>query len=209
MGTATARRYARGFSPIVAFADNAQPDVAALAPHCAVDEHVYCAGWRSPVPPGWQLHAEGCYLQMVWQGADTAPGPGSGAGGDIVVLGPHHVERMCALAWATNPGPFDTRTREMGEYVGLFDGERLVAMAGERFRAGVLQEVSAVCTDPAYQGRGLARRLVQHLVRRQRARALTPFLHVAQANSRATALYEGLGFRAVQEIPIRVLSRLG
>jgi len=33
-GTATARRYARGFPPIMAFADAAQPDLAALAPRC-------------------------------------------------------------------------------------------------------------------------------------------------------------------------------
>ena len=33
-GTDTARRYARGFSPIMGFADPQRPDFAAFAPHC-------------------------------------------------------------------------------------------------------------------------------------------------------------------------------
>src|SRR3954451_22185493 len=40
-GSGDARRYARGFSPIVAFADARQPDFASLAPHCAAGEHFF------------------------------------------------------------------------------------------------------------------------------------------------------------------------
>ena len=70
-GTAGARRYAAGFSPIVAFENPADPDVAALAPHCAPGERLYCADWSGPVPAGWRLEVETAMLCMVWGG--TAP----------------------------------------------------------------------------------------------------------------------------------------
>jgi hypothetical protein len=45
-GAGAARRYARGFSPILAFADPRQPDFSALAPYCEAGEHFYCEGRR-------------------------------------------------------------------------------------------------------------------------------------------------------------------
>src|SRR6185312_13052729 len=50
----------------------------------------------------------------------------------IQPLTAEHVEQMLALVELTRPGPFFRRTIEFGGYVGIFDGERLVAMAGER-----------------------------------------------------------------------------
>jgi len=49
----------------------------------------------------------------------------------------------------------------------VFEGERLIAMAGERMQAGQLREVSGVCTTPERQGRGLALRLMNRLIRRE------------------------------------------
>ena len=43
-GTDDARRYAQGFSPIVAFANVERPNFAALAAFCEPCEHFYCAG---------------------------------------------------------------------------------------------------------------------------------------------------------------------
>ncbi len=40
-GHGKARRYARGFSPIVGFADANSPDFDALAAHCKPGEHFY------------------------------------------------------------------------------------------------------------------------------------------------------------------------
>ena len=45
-----------------------------------------------------------------------------------------------------------------------------------------MREISGVCTHPEFQGRGLARRLVAELVRRELGRDQTPFLHVLRAN---------------------------
>jgi predicted GNAT family acetyltransferase len=112
-----------------------------------------------------------------------------------------------ALAKLTNPGPFGIRTPELGEYFGYFEGDRLIAMAGERFCAGDLQEVSGICTHPEAQGRGLARRLTELVVRRELARGETPFLHVVSTNAKAIALYERIGFTIAREVPVRIVSR--
>jgi hypothetical protein len=44
-GTATARRYAAGFTPIIGFADNGNPDLAGQRVHCSPGEKFYCGGW--------------------------------------------------------------------------------------------------------------------------------------------------------------------
>ncbi len=203
VGTEDARRYAPGWSPIAAFADMAQPNFAALAPHCAPGEHLYCSGWTGAAPAGWVIHAEATLIKMVW----TGPAPAADAGAAASRLGPEHVPQMLELVALTKPGPFGPRTIELGEYFGAFDGPRLVAMAGERMFAGPLREVSGVCTHPDFQGRGLARRLMQVLVRREMRRDETPFLHVMRDNRSAHDLYERMGFRDRQEQVVRVLSR--
>jgi ribosomal protein S18 acetylase RimI-like enzyme len=55
-------------------------------------------------------------------------------------------------------------------------------------------EISAVCTDPAHRGRGLATRLVRAVAAGIRRRGETPFLHTAASNSTAIRLYESIGF---------------
>jgi len=125
---------------------------------------------------------------------------------DAVMLGPRHVPQTLELTALTHPGPFGPRTIELGDYFGCFDGETLVAMAGERMHAGTLREISGVCTHPDFQGRGLARRLMTALIRRQLQRGETPFLHVMRDNSGAHRLYERMGFRDYCETVVRVVS---
>jgi ribosomal protein S18 acetylase RimI-like enzyme len=201
-GTGDARRYAKGFSPIVGFRDAQQPDLAALAPFCEPGEHFYCDIWSGAAPDGWQIDNEARMLKMVWEGAepvdDEAP--------DAIALRAGHAAQAVELATLTNPGPFGLRTIEMGEYFGYFDDSRLIAMAGERMAAGPLHEVSGICTHPEFRGRGLARRLTSKLVRRQMRRGETPFLHVMSANTGAQALYEKMGFRSYRETVVRVIS---
>lgn len=201
-GSGRALRYARGFSPIVGFEDNDDPDFAALAPFCEAGERFYTDGWSGPAPAGWRIEVESTMRKMVWAGAppeeDAAPG--------AVLLSPVHAQRALDLALLTRPGPFGLRTPELGEYFGVFEGERLLAMAGERMTAGPWREVSGVCTDPGAQGRGLARALVLKLVRRQLARGEKPFLHVMSDNARAIGLYERMGFRTYRESVVRVVA---
>ena len=198
-----ARRYARGFSPIIGFADQARPNFAALSPVCEPGEHFYTDGWSGIAPSGWRIEVEATMFKMIWEAA----APADDAAPDAVPLGPEHAAQALALAELTRPGPFGLRTIELGEYFGVFDGERLIAMAGERMHAGALREISGVCTHPDHQGRGLARRLMLKLIRRQMQRDETPFLHVMSSNVGARQLYERMGFRNYKESVVRVVSR--
>lgn len=201
-GTDDARRYARGFSPIVGFADKERPNFAALTPYCQSDEQFYCDGWAGKVPVGWHVDAESTMFRMVWESSmpalDEAP--------DAVPLGPEHAQQAFELATLTHPGPFGPRTIELGDYFGFFDGQRLLAMAGERMQADGLREISGVCTHPDFQGRGFARRLMAKLLRRQMQRNETPFLHVMRDNDGAHRLYQRMGFRDYLESVVRVVA---
>lgn len=202
-GTEAARRYARGFSPIIGFPDPHRPDFAALEPFCAPDEQFYCDIWSGTPPAGWRVEREATMVKMIWD----APMPDEDAAPDAIALGPEHSARAYELAKLTNPGPFGPRTPELGEYFGFFEGDLLIAMAGERMEAGSLREISGVCTRPGFTGQGLAGLLTLKLVRRQMERGLTPFLHVMTANTGARRLYEKLGFRNYLETVVRVVSR--
>lgn len=204
VGGAQVRRYAPGYSPIVAFADPSAPDFDALAALCAPGEPFYCAEWAGPPPPGWRLEAETTMLRMVWD----APPPAADDTLDARPLGPADAATALALATRTRPGPFGPRTIELGEYFGCFDeAGALLAMAGERLALTPWREVSGVCTEPAQQGRGFARRLMNLLLRRQLARGEQPFLHVMSANTGAHGLYRRMGFRVVAEPVVRVVVR--
>jgi len=202
-GAGNVRRYAQGFSPILGFANPAEPDFAALEKICAPGESFYCDIWTGTPPPGWQVEKEATMFKMVW----SAALPGSDAAPDAVPLRPEHAAQAVELAKLTNPGPFGIRTPELGEYFGYFDGDRLIAMAGERMCAGDLHEVSGICTHPDFQGRGLAKKLTLKLIRRQMQRGKTPFLHVMSHNTGARALYDKMGFRNYRETVVRVIAR--
>lgn len=203
-GGPTAKRYAHGYSPIAAFADVAQPDFAALAPHVQPGEALYLGGFTGPVPGGWTLEFDSTMFQMVWDG----PAPDARAI-DAVPLDTRHADAMVALAELTHPGPFGPRTVEMGRYLGVIEDGRLVAMAGERMHAGRLREVSGVATHPDRQGRGLARALMERLLKEEIARGEIPFLHVMRNNEHARALYRRMGFREHRELAVRRIARNG
>jgi ribosomal protein S18 acetylase RimI-like enzyme len=146
------------------------------------------AGLTTPPPEGWPLTFQIDGVQLVDDGVTGVPDP------DAVRLTAADVPEMLALVERTRPGPFLPRTIEMGTYLGVRDGGALVAMAGERLHPPGWTEISAVCTDAAVRGRGLASRLVRALVHGIRERGEQPFLHAA-ADNPAIGLYESLGFR--------------
>ena len=205
VGQGDVRRFAPGFSPIVGFADPANPRLDALVPFCEVGEQFYCDGWSGPVPAGWQVDAEARMQKMIWR----APMPAQDEAPEAVRLSQAQLPQILELVGLTRPGPFGPRAIELGEYYGLLEpgSGRLMAMAGERCAAGPLREISGVCTHPDFQGRGLARRLMAKLIRRQMERAETPVLHVMSVNEGAIALYRRMGFDAHRESVVRVVSR--
>ena len=97
------------------------------------------------------------------------------------------------------------------------DGDRLVAMAGERMRLPGHVELSAICVHPQARGRGHAAVLTLSLMRHAFARGDVPFLHVRPDNIGAVALYKRLGFETRRELVVvgdgrcerRMESRLG
>jgi len=204
VGTDQVRRYAAGYSPLIGARATDAPDLVALGEFCRPGEQFYLSGWTGDVPTGWRLDVDASMEQYV----RLDPAVPEGAP-DARRLGREHVPQALALVKRTLPGPFAERTIELGEFYGLFDGDQLVAMTGERMHAGALREVSAVCTHPDYQGRGLARRVMNEVIRRQLARGEVPFLHVMSANSAARRLYEMMGFRRHQTLSVRAVTFVG
>ncbi|MDI5972341.1 GNAT family N-acetyltransferase [Streptomyces sp. SL13] len=140
-------------------------------------------------PPGWEVAFRIRGVQMLGDGVAGAPAP------EAVPLGAADVPEMLDLVERTRPGPFLERTVELGGYLGIRRGGALVAMAGERLHLPGWTEISAVCTDPAFRGQGLAGRLVAAVAAGIRARGGRPMLHAAGDNTGAIRLYESMGFR--------------
>lgn len=152
-------------------------------------------------PDPWKAVGAIDLVQMIGDRVTAADCP------EAIPLGAADVPEMLELVAQTEPGPFLTRTIELGDYLGIrCDGE-LVAMAGERFRLDDWTEISAVCTRPDHRGRGLASRLVGALMVGIQLRSHGAFLHVLSTNTGAIRLYEQLGFRVRQTASLIVVTR--
>ncbi|SEB06644.1 GNAT family N-acetyltransferase [Pedobacter hartonius] len=117
------------------------------------------------------------------------------------------VPAMLSLTGQMKPGPFFEKTIDFGHYHGIFSNDILVAMAGQRFHPGAFAEISGVCTHPDFTGKGLARQLLLHQIKRIMENDETPFLHVTGTNLNAIKLYESIGFVARTEIYIHILRK--
>jgi ribosomal protein S18 acetylase RimI-like enzyme len=183
-------RYPADVSPF--FAMPAWPDDADWADAAALvgpGGLLPLTGVQGPPPPGWEMMARGAGLQMTGEDLAVAADP------EAVVLGPADVPEMLDLVARTKPGPFLPRTVELGTYLGIRRRGGLVAIAGERLHPPGWTEISAVCTDAAWRGQGLATRLTRAVGAGIRARGEIPFLHAAAGNTPAIRLYQELGFR--------------
>ncbi|KIF03802.1 GCN5 family acetyltransferase, partial [Streptomyces sp. RSD-27] len=156
------------------------------------DREVWLTGLPTP-PPGWETVRciPGVQLDGRAVRAEASP--------EAVLLGPADVAEMTELVRLTEPGPFLPRTIELGAYLGVRRGGRLVAMAGERMRPPGWTEISAVCTHPDHRGQGLAALLIRAVAAGIRQRGDVPFLHAAADNTNAIRLYESMGFALRRE----------
>ncbi len=118
----------------------------------------------------------------------------TGCYGKIELLSDHRAKDLSSLVNFVQPGYFREKTKNMGDYFGIFRNHALIAVAGERMQMEGFTEISAVVTHPDWTGRGLAGQLVAHIANKNLLANRIPFLHVDKENTRAVALYEKLGF---------------
>lgn len=161
----------------------------------------------SRVPVGWELEPLEVLAQMDCPRHLPVPD-----GPDVVPLGDAQRGDVLELTALVYPHYFRPRTMDLGRYFGMYmpddGGEvRLAAMIGERLGAPGFREMSAICTHPAFLGRGYARRLTAILTNETLARGDLPFLHVSQRNARAVQLYERMGYHLRRTIPFWSLRR--
>lgn len=201
-GGPLARRFPAEVSPFAAVSEPSGVGFEALrALVPAEDQIALVRAEPFEAPPPFVTEMRGTVLQMILGDPFVAVKPGP----EPVVLGAADIGEMLDLTARTRPGPFGPRTIEFGGYIGLRLDGALVAMAGERMRFGEFAEISAVCVDPAHQGRGYATLLMERIARRIQERGQTPFLHVFSDNAGAIALYEKLGFVGRRRLHMAVL----
>lgn len=151
-----------------------------------------------PWPQKWAVIETVTVSQMV-----CLRTPKAARGGEQVVsLGVPDIPQMMALTKLTRPGPFEQKTLLFGHYEGVYHGDQLIAMTGQRMNPKPYAEISAVCTHPDFLGRGLATLLMSRQIHRMQSAGETPFLHVRADNERAIKVYTELGFEKRREILI-------
>jgi predicted GNAT family acetyltransferase len=154
------------------------------------------------IPQPWQTLDMVLCLQMIYTG-EVIPVDETA----LVVLTDKHIPQMLELTKLTNPGPFFQRTIDFGHYRGVFDENKLVAMAGQRMHPSPYAEISAVCTHPDHTGKGYARLLLQYHINRIISEGNIPFLHVKANNERPIKVYEKMGFETRRELNFYVLNK--
>ncbi len=185
-----AARFRPDVSPFCGIANEDAASWAGLAEVLGDDGVGVFMGPRlSRIPDGWECLLEEIATQWVAESLPAAPTI------ETTVLGPQDAQEMVELATLTEPGPFLEATVETGRYVGVRRDGRLIAMAGERLRAGDWVEVSGVCVHPSAQREGLGAALTLSVAERIRSGGERAMLHVRQGNDNAVALYRKLGFR--------------
>ena len=201
-----AARYLPDVSPIAAVADQSAEALAELATFVEPGQVVAVVDPGEPPTDLWRLAT----VVPLTQWFCPEPIPEQPTDLDWVELGDAESPEMYRLVKETDPGPFESRTHMLGDYVGVIREGRLVAMAGERICLQGYREVSAVCTDPAFTGRGYAQILVREIAVRQQRRGAVPFLHVrigSPAEAQASKVYANVGFVRRKEVGMAILVR--
>ncbi len=157
---------------------------------------------ESPLPPGTVAQMTTLGVQMVAQKLEPLDPPSN-----VERLTAADAPEMRALADLTKPGPFKGRTHELGQFWGVKENGKLVAMAGERMKLPGYTEVSGVCTHPDVRGKGYAGLLSRTVATQIQKRGETPMLHAYASNTAAVKLYEALGFVLRCHVTVTALAR--
>lgn len=194
IGSGKARRYRSDIGPLAATQDRSRESQADLA--ALVRQHgslfiveLEQEARQAMEPDGTRVAKRRQGIQLVFSGERPALDDAA-----LVRLDRDHYPQMLELARLTEPGPFADSTADLGQFWGMFEEGRLVAMAGQRMRVPGYVEVSGVCTLPQVRGRGLASRLMRKVIADILDEGRVPFLHSYADNESALALYGHLGF---------------
>lgn len=197
-GTALIQRYPAEVLRIAGCADPASADLHELEQWVKPGEKIFIIGDIPPVPENWTNFVNIDCVQMVCPELKPLPAKEKAP---IKLLGAEDHEEMIALVNLVQPGFFFRNTYQLGDYFGIRQKGKLVALAGERLKMTGLTEVSAVVTHPDYTGRGYAQQLVAHVAAKNFDEGNFPFLHFVTTNSRARKVYELVGFQERRIIP--------
>ncbi len=148
------------------------------------------------IPKGWDVLRAVELHQMV-QETETPPlSHESEAAPEVIELTPADVPEMSVLYVATRPGrTLCQRIQKLGQFLGVREDGKLVAMGGLRLHLAGYREITTVATMPGHEGRGYATAIVRGLIDRIRSRGERPFLTVRTDNTRAVDIYRRLGFK--------------
>lgn len=208
LGNGLARRYPRDVAPFGAVVANNEEALASLA---ALEKPGGVVALFLPQPAvalnAWKPLRTASVVQMVYTGLRVGPSEPAESGSAITPLSRTDVPAMLEVVELTHPGPFLPRTIDLGRYRAIWQDGRLAAMVGERFHLPGYREISAVCTHPAFQRRGYARRLMLALMHEIQRDGDAPILHVFSDNQSAITLYEALGFRRRADLTLSVIER--
>ncbi|MBP2161564.1 MULTISPECIES: GNAT family N-acetyltransferase [Asticcacaulis] len=196
-------RYPADVSPFAAFeTPDALEHLGNVVPNDG--NAVVWANTALDAPAGLERMTAFDVMQLVAD--DFRPGPVSA---NIQPLTKADVPDILELTALTRPGPFGTRTIEKGDFVGIRDNGRLIAMAGERMCLPGYTEITAICTHPDYQGRGLAKQLISVMGSKIKAEGRIPFLHSLPDNESALRAYASTGFKPRRMWQVNLFGRTG
>ena len=147
------------------------------------------------IPAGWEI-VRAVELHQMVQEAESPASVSNDSVPEIIELTPADVPEMSVLYTATRPGrTLCPRIQKLGQFLGIREDGKLVAMGGLRLHLAGYREITTVATMPEHEGRGYATAIVMALMARIHTAGNKPFLTVRSDNTRAVEIYRRLGFK--------------
>jgi ribosomal protein S18 acetylase RimI-like enzyme len=202
-GNGSAKRYDPSIHPFACSRNESPESLRALAEIAAPGETlIFLQADEFVLPPGFAATLTAFGVQMV---ADRHMPEIENK--RIEKLGEADAQEMLELATLTKPGPLTLKAQALGDFWGIRQNGRLIAMAGERLKQDGMSEVSGVCTHPDHRGRGLGRLMTLYAAGKISARGEQPFLHTFATNAVAIGLYETIGFKLRTRMHVAAIER--
>ncbi|HEY2362393.1 MAG TPA: GNAT family N-acetyltransferase [Candidatus Angelobacter sp.] len=194
--SALARRFPPEMTLLGALAANTAMAFDSLAQLIQRDSVTLYFTSQPQIPTGWEIVRAVELSQMVQETEAPPSDPQGSATPEVIELTAADVPEMSVLYIATRPGrTLCQRIQKLGQFLGIREEGKLVAMGGLRLHLPGYHEITTVATMPSHEGRGYATAIMRGLIDRIRSRGEQPFLTVRTDNTRAVEIYRRLGFK--------------